>query len=157
MGFVGALLVAVCAKGFIVDTGKVLLDREMDHPVVDEIREVVEAGEHKGGTQITDLHVWRVGKEVFSCVLTLVTRDRSSSRDLTDYCMKIMAELRTLHLPVLDQAKVICIGSITKAMTCCQCNIKEKERLGLHMPNIPRVVHHCSMTHHEPCHASRLQ
>ena len=72
MGIVGAVLVAVWAKGLIVDTGKVLLDREMDHPVVDEIREVIEAD---GLTRITDLHVWRVGKEVYSCALTVLTRD----------------------------------------------------------------------------------
>jgi cation diffusion facilitator family transporter len=42
MGIVGAILVAVWAKGLLMDTGKVLLDREMDHPVVDEIREVIE-------------------------------------------------------------------------------------------------------------------
>ena len=42
MGIVGAVLVAVWAKGLLMDTGKVLLDREMDHPVVDEIREVIE-------------------------------------------------------------------------------------------------------------------
>lgn len=77
MGIVGALLVAAWARGLIADTSKVLLDREMDHPVVDEIREVVEAGEHAGDTRITDLHVWRVGKEVYSCALTLVTHDRS--------------------------------------------------------------------------------
>ena len=41
MGLVGALLVAIWAKGLLVDTGKVPLDREMDHPVVDEIREAV--------------------------------------------------------------------------------------------------------------------
>ncbi|MBI5039727.1 MAG: CDF family Co(II)/Ni(II) efflux transporter DmeF [Gammaproteobacteria bacterium] len=44
MGIVGATLVAVWAKGLLIDTGKVLLDREMDHPVVAEIREVVETG-----------------------------------------------------------------------------------------------------------------
>src|SRR6185369_4700671 len=44
MGIVGAVVVAVWAKGLIVDTGKVLLDREMDHPVVDEIRAAVETG-----------------------------------------------------------------------------------------------------------------
>lgn len=42
MGIIGAILVAVWAKGLIIETAKVLLDREMDHPVVDEIREVVE-------------------------------------------------------------------------------------------------------------------
>lgn len=72
-GIVGAALVAIWAKRLIADTGKVLLDREMDHPVVDEIREVVEGGGRDSGTRITDLHVWRVGKGSYSCALTLVT------------------------------------------------------------------------------------
>ncbi|HRF10755.1 MAG TPA: CDF family Co(II)/Ni(II) efflux transporter DmeF [Candidatus Accumulibacter phosphatis] len=75
MGIVGAVLVAVWAKGLIAATGKVLLDREMDHPVVDEIREVVEMRANAGDARITDLHVWRVGKKVYSCALTVVTHD----------------------------------------------------------------------------------
>ena len=75
MGIVGAILVALWAKGLIADTGKVLLDREMDHPVVDEIREVVETGADADATRITDLHVWRVGRNVYSCALTVVTHD----------------------------------------------------------------------------------
>lgn len=75
MGIVGATLVAVWAKGLIVETGKVLLDREMDHPVVDEIREVVETCADAGDTRISDLHVWRVGKKVYSCAVTVVTHD----------------------------------------------------------------------------------
>lgn len=75
MGVIGAVLVAVWAKGLIADTGKVLLDREMDHPVVEEIREVVEAGAEGEDSKITDLHVWRVGKGVYSCALTVVTHD----------------------------------------------------------------------------------
>lgn len=75
MGIVGAVLVAVWAKNLLIETGKVLLDREMDHPVVDEIREVVETGEDAGDTRITDLHVWRVGKQKYSCALSLVTHD----------------------------------------------------------------------------------
>jgi Co/Zn/Cd efflux system component len=39
MGIVGAVLVAVWAKNLLSETGKVLLDREMDHPVVEEIRD----------------------------------------------------------------------------------------------------------------------
>lgn len=82
MGIVGAVLVAIWAKGLIVDTGKVLLDREMDHPVVDEIREVVETGEDAGETRITDLHVWRVGKQVYSCAITVVTHDESLTTEV---------------------------------------------------------------------------
>lgn len=81
MGIVGAVLVAVWAKGLIVATGKVLLDREMDHPVVDEIREVVETAADAGETHITDLHLWRVGKRVYSCALTVVTHDASLTPD----------------------------------------------------------------------------
>ena len=72
MGLVGAVLVAVWARGLLSDTAKVLLDREMDHPVVNEIRAAVEVHPH---TRVTDLHVWRVGKQVFSCALTVVTQE----------------------------------------------------------------------------------
>jgi cation diffusion facilitator family transporter len=81
MGIVGAVLVGVWARGLIADTGKVLLDREMDHPVVDEIREVVETGADAGDSRITDLHVWRVGKKVYSCAMTVVTHDRALTPD----------------------------------------------------------------------------
>ncbi len=76
MGLLGAVLVAVWSKELIVQTGKVLLDREMDHPVVDEIRDEVEADQASGATHITDLHVWRVGKKVYSCALTVVTQNQ---------------------------------------------------------------------------------
>jgi cation diffusion facilitator family transporter len=79
-GIVGAVLVAYWAKGLIAETGKVLLDREMDHPVVAEIREAVQDGAKPGsGTRITDLHVWRVGKASYSCAISLVTCDAGLS------------------------------------------------------------------------------
>lgn len=93
MGIVGAILVAVWAKGLIVETGKVLLDREMDHPVVEEIREAVESGTETGGTRITDLHVWRVGKQVYSCALTAVTHDASLTPDVIRSRLAIHEEI----------------------------------------------------------------
>ena len=76
MGLAGALLVALWARRLLVDSGKVLLDREMDHPVVDEIREAVETGEEAGATRVSDLHVWRVGHHAYACALSVVTHDR---------------------------------------------------------------------------------
>ncbi|MDZ4255412.1 MAG: CDF family Co(II)/Ni(II) efflux transporter DmeF [Sulfuritalea sp.] len=76
MGIVGAVLVASWARKLLLETGKVLLDREMDHPVVAEIREAVETGAESGATRIADLHVWRVGKASYACALSLVTHDR---------------------------------------------------------------------------------
>jgi len=77
MGIVGAALVAVWAKNLLTETGKVLLDREMDHPVVEEIREAVETGPDAGETRIADLHVWRVGRQSYACAVSLVTHDEA--------------------------------------------------------------------------------
>jgi cation diffusion facilitator family transporter len=82
MGIVGAVLVAVWAKGLLMDTGKVLLDREMDHPVVAEIREVIELLDKSDETQITDLHVWRVGKESYACAVSIVTHSDTLSPEI---------------------------------------------------------------------------
>ncbi len=81
MGLVGAVLVGIWAKGLLIQTGSVLLDREMDHPVVAEIREAVETVDATGGgtneSRITDLHVWRVGRASYACAVSLLTHDRS--------------------------------------------------------------------------------
>ncbi len=81
MGILGAVLVGSWAKGLIAETGKVLLDREMDHPVVEEIREAVQADEGRGTACVTDLHVWRVGQNAYSCALTVCTQDTTLTPD----------------------------------------------------------------------------
>lgn len=75
MGIAGAILVGVWARGLIVDTGRVLLDREMDRPVVAEIREAVERRTDGPPARITDLHVWRVGRRSYACAMTVTTSD----------------------------------------------------------------------------------
>lgn len=71
MGMVGAGLVAVWAKGLLRDSGRVLLDAEMQAPVVSEIREVIAASPITA--RIDDLHVWRVGKNQYACIVALCT------------------------------------------------------------------------------------
>ena len=71
MGMVGAALVAVWAWGLMRDSGRVLLDAEMNAPVVAEIREVIDASPIRA--TISDLHVWRVGKGKYACMVSLVT------------------------------------------------------------------------------------
>jgi Co/Zn/Cd efflux system component len=75
LGIVGAILISIWARTLVVQTGKALLDREMDAPVVAEIRKAVETGPDEGNTRIADLHVWRVGKRAYACALSLVTHD----------------------------------------------------------------------------------
>ncbi len=106
MGIVGAVLVANWARGLIIETGKVLLDREMDHPVVDEIRQAVETGPDASETRITDLHVWRVGRQVYSCALIVVTHDPSVTPDEVRRRLAVHEEIvhSTIEVHVCDQA-----------------------------------------------------
>jgi Co/Zn/Cd efflux system component len=71
MGLAGAILVAVWAWNLLRDSGRVLLDAEMDAPVVGEIRDIIEHGATPA--RITDLHVWRVGREKYAVVVTVAT------------------------------------------------------------------------------------
>jgi len=71
MGLVGAALVTVWAWGLLKDTGRILLDAEMDAPVVAEVREVIEKGAVPA--RITDLHVWRVGRARYAVVVSVET------------------------------------------------------------------------------------
>ena len=79
MGIVGAALVAAWARGLLRDAGKVLLDAEMDAPVVQEIREVIT--ESPWPAAISDLHVWRVGRGQYACIVALVTASEAQPSD----------------------------------------------------------------------------
>jgi cation diffusion facilitator family transporter len=94
MGIVGAVLVATWARGLLVETGKVLLDREMDHPVVEEIRQGVEQGLADCETRIADLHVWRVGQGAYACALSVVTHSPSLTPDEVRATFSMHEEIR---------------------------------------------------------------
>ena len=94
LGIAGSILVAKWAIGLIKETGKTLLDAEMDHPVVDEIRDVIA---EFSAVEITDLHVWKVGKGKFSCILALAT-DSSLNADQVREALSIHDEI--VHVSV---------------------------------------------------------
>jgi len=71
MGVVGTILVGRWALGLLRDTGRVLLDAEMDAPVVAEVRDIVR--DLPQPTTLRDLHVWRVGKGKYACIVSIAT------------------------------------------------------------------------------------
>ncbi len=79
MGIAGSALVAVWAIALLNWTGRVLLDAEMDAPVVAEIREVIAAS--LVPARITDLHVWRVAAGKYACILGLAVDGDASAAD----------------------------------------------------------------------------
>lgn len=74
MGLLGALLVGIWSWRLLRDTAVILLDAEMDAPVVEEIRDVIRT--LPVHAQIQDLHVWRVGKAKYACIVSLACQDR---------------------------------------------------------------------------------
>ena len=82
LGILGAILVSKWSWGLMKETGRILLDSEMDQPVVAEIREVVES--FGRDIELTDLHVWQVARGKFSCILAV----QSARTDLTPFQIK---------------------------------------------------------------------
>ncbi len=80
MGLVGSVVVAAWAFALLRDTGRILLDAEMDAPVVEGIRRSV--CECDVGATIEDLHVWRVGRGKFACVLSVETEQAVSADEI---------------------------------------------------------------------------
>jgi cation diffusion facilitator family transporter len=112
MGIVGAILVARWAWGLLRDSGRVLLDREMDHGVVDEVKDAV-AQFGDAETRIADLHVWRVGKSQYACILSLVTHDSALTPERVKAWLVPHSELA--HVTVEIQQ---CVGAHANPSTC---------------------------------------
>jgi Co/Zn/Cd efflux system component len=72
MGLVGGGVIAWWAKGLLADSSRVLLDREMDSPVVSRIRGAIESD---NDAELADLHVWRVGRASYAAVMTVVAHE----------------------------------------------------------------------------------
>lgn len=83
MGIVGSILVARWAIGLLRESGRILLDAEMDAPVVQEVKDVV--AEKAPTAKISDLHVWRVGRESYACILALVSDKPLQADDIRTF------------------------------------------------------------------------
>jgi cation diffusion facilitator family transporter len=82
MGIVGAALVSIWAINLLRDASRILLDAEMDAPVVEEIKEVINGSPET--MHITDLHVWRVGKGKYACILAVATSESITPEGLRE-------------------------------------------------------------------------
>lgn len=69
VGIAGAVVIGVWAWGLMRESSNVLLDREMDHPVTQEVRDAIESD---GDAKVADLHVWRVGRGSYAVEVCVV-------------------------------------------------------------------------------------
>ncbi len=69
VGVLGAVVIGVWAVGLMRESAAVLLDREMDNPLTQQIRSTLESD---GDAKVADLHVWRVGRDQFAAIACVV-------------------------------------------------------------------------------------
>jgi cation diffusion facilitator family transporter len=94
MGIVGALLIGKWTWGLLRESSSILIDKEMDSPIVARIRETVESD---GATRVSDLHVWRVAQERYACIITLA---RSGNATIADYKERLRDLTELVHVSI---------------------------------------------------------
>ncbi|BCD99775.1 CDF family Co(II)/Ni(II) efflux transporter DmeF [Marinagarivorans cellulosilyticus] len=94
MGIVGAIVVCVWAYGLLRETSGILLDAEMDKPIVEEISSVIA---NQFSAKVTDIHVARVAQHKYSCSLALATTNNITA-DAVRQALSVHKEL--VHITV---------------------------------------------------------
>ena len=88
MGLVGAALVARWSLGLLKSTGVILLDQQSSKETQDSIRKAIENDDNR----IVDLHLWAVGPDIYSAVISIVSR----SPQQPEYYKSLLANDLTL-------------------------------------------------------------
>jgi len=70
MGIVGALIITRWSYSLLRDTGRILLDRDVNIEAIAEIKEIIES---EADNRVSDIHVWRIGPHHLSVILAIVT------------------------------------------------------------------------------------
>jgi cation diffusion facilitator family transporter len=70
IGIAGAAIITRWSYGLLRDTGRILLDRDVDPDFVAEIVAAIEAADDN---RVADIHVWRLGGRSLAVILSVVT------------------------------------------------------------------------------------
>ncbi len=94
MGLAGAGLILRWSVGLLRETGEILLDGGVSPDLHERVRACIEAD---GDTRLADLHVWRVGPEQLSAVLSVVA---DQPRSPAEYKARLSGLTRLAHVVV---------------------------------------------------------
>jgi len=94
MGIVGSLLVARWSMGLLGTTGAVLLDRQAPTNLENTVKEALEAD---GDTRVTDLHVWSIGPEIYSALISVVAQQPATP---AEYKSRLPDALGLVHVSI---------------------------------------------------------
>ena len=94
MGIVGAGLILRWSFMLLKGTGNILLERETDTGIANEIRKEIESD---GDSKICDLHIWKVAQNKYACILSVVTAKKFS---IEDYKARLAGVHELTHLTI---------------------------------------------------------
>ena len=69
MGIVGGVLILIWAKGLIISTAEVLLDKSLDE---ETCKKIVDRLEDDHGDRVIDFHVWKVSANHYAAIISIV-------------------------------------------------------------------------------------
>lgn len=91
MGIIGSILVLLWAISLIKQTAHALLDASVDHDIQHEIKDLLSMLPE--GVTLQDLHVWRVGKNNYACIVGVNSQhpiQPEQLRDLLSDCHELV-------------------------------------------------------------------
>ncbi len=94
VGILGAVLILNWAASLLKETSGILLEREMDSPLVEAIRLKME---EDGDTRVSDMHLWKVAQDKYACIISLVT---AKNCPLADYKNRLQVFSELVHVTI---------------------------------------------------------
>ena len=94
MGILGAVLVSRWSLGLLRSTSAILLDHQASEEIQKEIREIIE---DDGDSRVTDLHIWSIGPNIYSVLISVVAHNPKTPEH---YKELIPSELGLMHTNV---------------------------------------------------------
>lgn len=91
MGILGAILVSRWSLGLLRSTSAVLLDQQASEDIQKKIRKRIE---DDGDSQVADLHIWSIGPNIYSMLVSVVAHNPKSPEH---YKELIPSELGLVH------------------------------------------------------------
>lgn len=105
MGIVGAIVILRWAYSLVTQTGKILLDYNLDKDFMTKIKAILESD---SDTRLSDIHAWKLGSQKYAAIISIVTH-YPKAPDYYKGLLKSLTDIVHLTIEVHDCNDEPCI------------------------------------------------